>query len=80
MVNNIKKLLRLPTRTNNERIKIALGISNLNMYLLSRLLKLNRKYVNLFNENWTIYDKIIENEIGNNINGIIIGNNINNII
>ena len=34
MIKNIKKILRLPTRTNNERLKLALGIPNLNIYLI----------------------------------------------
>ena len=33
MVKNIKKLLKLPNRTNNERIKISLGLPDLNIYL-----------------------------------------------
>ena len=43
MVKNIKKLLKLPNRTNNERLKISLGLPNLNIYLIGRLLKLKVK-------------------------------------
>ena len=35
MAKNIKKLLRLPKRTNSFRLKIALGIPNLCVYLIS---------------------------------------------
>ena len=34
----IKKLLKLPKRTNSERMKLALGIPDLCTYLISRLL------------------------------------------
>ena len=40
MLTNIKKLLKLPIRTNNIRLKIVLGIPDLNSYLVCRLLKL----------------------------------------
>ena len=40
MIKNIKRLLRLPVKTNNERLKIALGIPDLHVYLISRLLRL----------------------------------------
>ena len=39
MTKNIKKLLKLPPRTNSVRLKIALGIPDLFTYLISRLLK-----------------------------------------
>ena len=65
MTKNIKKLLRLPTRTNNIRLKIALGIPDLCVYLISRLLRLKIKYENTFNEKLNIYDKVIEKKIGN---------------
>jgi len=44
MVKNIKKLLKLPNHTNNERLKISFGQPNLNIYLVGRLLKLKVKY------------------------------------
>ena len=34
MVKNIKKLLKLPNRTNNERLKISLGLPDL-IYIYS---------------------------------------------
>ena len=40
MTKNIKKLLKLPIRTNNERMKLVLGIPDLCVYLISRLLRL----------------------------------------
>ena len=41
---NIKKLLKLPIRTINSRLKIVLGLPDLNTYLVCRLLKLKEKY------------------------------------
>ena len=40
MITNIKKLLKLAKRTNTERLKIALGLPDLNTYLVQRLIKL----------------------------------------
>ena len=40
MAKNIKLLLRLPKRTNNIRLKNALGIPDLCLYLILRLLRL----------------------------------------
>ena len=40
MCSNIKKLLNITTRTNSIRLKIALGLPDLNIYLVQRLLKL----------------------------------------
>ena len=50
MTKNIKKLLKLPKRTNSARMKLALGIPDLCTYLISRLLKLKIKYENVFHE------------------------------
>jgi len=44
MTSNIKKLLKLPKRTNNERLKIILGLPDLDTYLIKRLIKLKIKY------------------------------------
>ena len=49
MLINITKLLKLPIRTNNCRLKIALGLPNLNTYLV--LLKLKEKYEYIFKKN-----------------------------
>ena len=78
MTKNIKKLLKLPLRTNNERMKLALGIPDLCTYLISRLLKLKIKYENIFHEELNIYDKVIEKTIGN-IKGNILYNSLKNI-
>ena len=78
MVNNIKLLLRLPKITNNVRLKIALGIPDLCVYLISRLARLKIKYENVFNEKLNIYINAIGKTIGN-INGDIIFNNLRNI-
>ena len=48
MTKNIKKLLRLPERSNSIRLKIALGIPDLCVYLISRLLRLKTKYENKY--------------------------------
>ena len=34
MITNIKKLLKLPIRTNTNRLKIELGLPHLNTYLI----------------------------------------------
>ena len=65
MTKNIKKLLRLPKRTNCIRLKLELGIPDLCVYLISRLLKLKIKYENIFHEELNIYDNVIEKTIGN---------------
>ena len=75
---NIKLLLRLPKRTDNIRLKIALGIPDLCVYLISRLLRLKKKYENTFNEKLNIYDNVIEKTIGN-IKGDVIYNNLKSI-
>ena len=54
MTKNIKKLLKLPIRTNSERMKLSLGISDSCAYLISRLLKLKIKYENVFHEELNI--------------------------
>ncbi len=78
MIKNIKKLLRLPKRAYSVGIKIALGIPNLCVYSISKLLRLKIKYENTFNEKLNIYDNVIEKTIGN-IKGDIIYNNLKNI-
>ena len=61
MITNIKKLLKLAKRTNTERLKIALGLPDLNIYLIQRLIKLKIKYENIFNEKLTMYDETKKN-------------------
>ena len=48
MISNIKKLLKLANLTNTERLKIALGLTDLYTYLLQRLIKLKIKYEKIF--------------------------------
>ena len=60
MITNIKKLLKLAKRTNTERLKIALGLPDLNTYLIQRLIKLKIKYENIFKEKLTMYDETIK--------------------
>ena len=57
---NIKNLLKLPIRTNTQRLKLALGLPDLNTYLVQRLIKLKIKYENRFNEKLTMYDETIK--------------------
>ena len=78
IIKNIKKLLRLPKRAYSVGIKISLGIPNLCVYSISKLLRLKIKYENTFNEKLNIYDNVIEKTIGN-IKGDIIYNNLKNI-
>ena len=52
-------LVRLPKRINKIKLKISLGIPDLCVYLISKLLKLKIKYENLFNEKLNIYNNII---------------------
>ena len=40
---NIKILLKLPLRTNNNKLRTALGIPDIKIYLYKRLQKLNMK-------------------------------------
>ena len=60
MITNIKKILKLAKRTNTERLKIALGLPDLNTHLIQRLIKLKIKYENIFNEKLTMYDETIK--------------------
>ena len=46
-------------------MKLALGMSNLCTYLISRLLKIKMKYEDIFHEKLNINDKVIENAIDN---------------
>ena len=41
---NIKILLKLPLRTNNNKLRTALGIPDISIYLYKRLQKLKIKY------------------------------------
>ena len=54
---NIKILLKLLLRTNNNKLRTALGISNIKIYLYKRLQKLKIKYEMNFKEKLT--NKII---------------------
>ena len=68
---NIKVLLKLPIRTNNNKLRTALGIPDIKIYLYLRLQKLKTKYEMNFNEKLTFYDKIeVSNRIIDNLNEI----------
>ena len=68
---NIKVLIKLPIRTNNNKIRNALGIPDIKIYLYLRLQKLKYKYEMNFKEKLTFYDKIeISNSIIDNLNEI----------
>ena len=60
MCTNIKRLLKLANRTNNERLKISLGLPDLFTFLVQRLIKLKVKYEYIFEEKLTLYDKSIK--------------------
>ena len=79
MIKNIQLLLKLPKRTDSIRLKITLGIPDLCVYLISKLLRLKTKYENTFNKKWNIYDNVIEKTIGY-IKGDIIYNNLKIIV
>jgi len=64
MLSNIKKLLKLPIRTNNKKLKISLGLHDLNLYLTKRLIKLRIKYEKVFGKKLTIYDNVIKINTG----------------
>jgi hypothetical protein len=68
---NIKILLKLPLRTNNNKLRTALGIPDIRIYLYKRLQKLKIKYEMNFNEKLTFYDKIqVSDNIIDNLNEI----------
>jgi hypothetical protein len=68
---NIKMLLKLPIRTNNNKLRTALGIPDIKIYLYKRLQKLKIKYEMNFNEKLTFYDKIqVSDNIIDNLNEI----------
>ena len=76
MITNIKKLLKLAKRTNTERLKIALGLPDLNTYLVQRLIKLKIKYENIFNEKLTMYDETLKKILNlNDISKVRLHNN-----
>ena len=68
---NIKILLKLPIRTNNNKLRTALGIPDIRIYLFKRLQKLKIKYEMNFKEKLTFYDKIqVSDNIIDNLNEI----------
>ena len=68
---NIKILLKLPLRTNNNKLRTALGIPDIRIYLYARLQKLKFKYEMNFNERLTFYDNIkVSDNIIDNLNEI----------
>ena len=68
---NIKILLKLPIRTNNNKLRTALGIPDIKIYLYKRLKKLKIKYEMNFNEKLTFYDNIeVNDNIIDNLNEI----------
>ena len=69
-------MLNITTRTNSLRLKITLGLPDLNTYLAQRLIKLKIKYENIFEEKLTIYDEsIIEILNINDISAAKVGHN-----
>ena len=63
-------LLKLPIRTNNIKLRTALGIPDIKIYLFKRLQKLIKYEMN-FKEKLTFYDKIkVSDNIIDNLNEI----------
>lgn len=60
----MKNMLKLPIRTSNARLGIALGIPDLRVYLVTRLIKNLKKYKKFFHEECELYDDIIYNSLG----------------
>ena len=56
MATNIKIILKLLISTNTQRLKLALGLPDLNTYLVQHLIKLKIKYENTFIEKLTMSD------------------------
>ena len=68
---NIKIILKLPLRTNNNKLRTALDIPDIRIYLYKRLQKLKIKYEMNFNEKLTFYDNIkVNDNIIDNLNEI----------
>ena len=68
---NIKVLLKSTIRTNNNKLRTALGIPDIKIYLFKRLQKLKNKYKINFKEKLTFYDKIqVSDNIIDNLNEI----------
>ena len=68
---NIKVLLKLPIRTNNNKHRAALFVPDIKIYLNKRLQKLKIKYEMNFKEKLTFYDKIqVSDNIIDNLNEI----------
>ena len=76
MLTNIKKLLKLPIRTNKNKLKISLGLPDLNTYLICRLFKLKEKYKYIFEEKLTMYDKKIKQLNTKDIHSVLLIKNI----
>jgi hypothetical protein len=54
----LKNILGLPINTSNDRLKLAMGIPDLKLYLKLRVMKNLEKYDRIFGEKCTLYDKI----------------------
>ena len=54
MITDIKQLLQLAIRTNNNSLKIELELPNLNTYLICRLLKIQKNMNTFLMKNYNI--------------------------
>ena len=53
-------MLKLTLYTNTKRLKLSLTIPDIQIPLYEKLLKLKEKYLNIFGEECTIYNKVME--------------------
>ena len=56
----IKRMLKIPNITSNERLKISLAMPDLKVVLCERLKVLKAKYLKRFKEECNIFNKYIE--------------------
>jgi len=55
VITDIKQLLQLAIRTNNNSLKIELELPNLNTYLIYRLLKIKKNMNTFLMKNYNIW-------------------------
>jgi hypothetical protein len=60
----LKNILKLPIRTNTDRLTITLGLPDLIVYLASRTVKSLTKYKKIFGEEVQMYDEKIKEVLG----------------
>ena len=91
-MSGLKNILGLPLNTSNARVKLALGMPDLTLYLKLRLIKNMEKYVRVFGEECTMYAGVVKSELESKLtpeehveynmranglnNGVIVGPNL----